>query len=70
VGKPGPSWEDNIVTCMSAYRRGYGLDIGFIDLINTQLLITPNYNAIADFHTLKITLSLSQPAVSSLDVSW
>jgi hypothetical protein len=44
-----------IVTCTSDYRRGFGLDNGFIDHFNTQLVITPNYSAIADFHTLQVT---------------
>jgi hypothetical protein len=43
-----------IVTCISDSRRGFGLDIGFIDHFNTRLETTLNYNAIADFHTLKI----------------
>jgi hypothetical protein len=30
-----------------------GLDIGFIDHFNTQLML--NYSAIANFHTLQIT---------------
>jgi hypothetical protein len=30
-------------------------DIGFIDHFNTQLVITLNYSAIADIHTLQIT---------------
>jgi hypothetical protein len=55
-------------------RRGFGLDTRFIDHFNTQLVITLSYSAIADLHTLKITvthtLSLFQPAVSLLDVSW
>jgi hypothetical protein len=37
---------------MSDYRRGFGLDIGFIDHFNTRLVTTLNYSAIADFHTL------------------
>jgi ethanolamine utilization microcompartment shell protein EutS len=40
---------------MSDYRRGFGLHIGFIDHFNTQLVITFNYSAIADPHTLKVT---------------
>jgi hypothetical protein len=44
-----------IVSCMSDYRRGFGLDIQFIDYFNTQLVITLNYSAIADFHPLQIT---------------
>jgi hypothetical protein len=40
------------VTRINESRRGFGLDIGFIDYINTQLVITLNYNAIASFHTL------------------
>jgi hypothetical protein len=33
--------------------RGSGLDIGFIDHFNTKLVITINYNAIANFRTLQ-----------------
>jgi hypothetical protein len=40
---------------MSDSRRGFGLDIGFIDHINTQLVITLNYSAIPKLHTLQIT---------------
>jgi hypothetical protein len=42
-----------IVTCQSDSRHDFGLDIGFIEDFNTQLLI--NYGAIANFHTLQIT---------------
>jgi hypothetical protein len=35
------------------YRRGFGLEIGFFDHFNTQLVTTLNYNAIADLHILK-----------------
>jgi hypothetical protein len=58
---------------MSDYRRGFGLNIGFIEHFNTQLLITLNYGAIANFHTLKSladTLSLFQPALYSVVVAW
>jgi hypothetical protein len=41
--------------CMSDYRWGFGLEIGFIDHFNTRLMTTLNYSAIADFHTLQIT---------------
>jgi hypothetical protein len=47
---------------------GFGLDIGFVDHFNTQLLITLNYTSIADFHTSQITTSppnFFQPAVLS-----
>jgi hypothetical protein len=47
----------NIVTCMRDSRRGFGLEIGFIDHFNTQLEITINYSAIADSHTLQITIA-------------
>jgi hypothetical protein len=40
---------------MSDPRRGSGLEIVFVHHFNTQLLITLNYSAIADFHTLQIT---------------
>jgi hypothetical protein len=38
-----------------------GLDIGFIDHLNTQLVITFNWSTIANFHTLQIT---TEPAKS------
>jgi hypothetical protein len=54
---------------MSDCRRGFGLDVGFIDHFNTQLVISLNYSAIANLHALNkslgYTLSLYQPAVSS-----
>jgi hypothetical protein len=40
---------------MSDSRRRFGLDIGITDHFNTQLVITLNYSAIADLHTLQIT---------------
>jgi hypothetical protein len=51
---PG-KFRDNIVTCMCDYRRGFGLDI---DHFSTQLVITLNYSAITDLHTLQITVTL------------
>jgi hypothetical protein len=57
---------NNIVTCMGDYRRGFTLEIGFIDHFNRQLVITINYSAIADLHTLQITSLLQSPLV----VSW
>jgi hypothetical protein len=60
--------------CIRDYRRGFGLNIEFIDYFNTQLVIPLNHSAIVNFHTLNNslahTLSSFQPAVSSLDVSW
>jgi hypothetical protein len=47
------SWFNNIVTCMNDSRRGFGLDIGFID--NLQFVTTNNYNSVANFHTLQFT---------------
>jgi hypothetical protein len=38
---------------MSDSRRGFGLDIGFVDHFHTQLVTTLNYSA--TFHTLQIT---------------
>jgi hypothetical protein len=38
--------------CVSDYWTGFGLPIEFIDHFNTQLVITSNYNTIADFHTM------------------
>jgi hypothetical protein len=45
----------NIFACMSDSRRGFGLDIGFIDHFSSQLLITRNYSAISDFYSLPVT---------------
>jgi hypothetical protein len=42
---------------MSDSRRGFGLNIGFINHFNTQLVITLNYSAIADFHALQVTVT-------------
>jgi hypothetical protein len=44
-----------VVKCMSDSRRSFGLNIGFIGHFNTQLVITLNYSAITNFHTLQIT---------------
>jgi hypothetical protein len=43
----------NTVTCMSDSRRGFGLDIGFLD--HLQVVTTNNYTTNAGFHTLPIT---------------
>jgi hypothetical protein len=39
----------------SDYRRGFGLDIEFIDHLYTKLETTSNYSATANLHTLQIT---------------
>jgi hypothetical protein len=41
------------IYCQSDSRRGFGLEIGFID--HLQVITTNNYNTIANFHTLQIT---------------
>jgi hypothetical protein len=46
---------DSVVAIMSDCRRGFELEIGFIDHFNTRLVTTLNCRAIADFHTLQIT---------------
>jgi hypothetical protein len=66
----------NIVTCLSVTadgRRVFGLDIGFIDHLYTQLGTTGNYSAIADLRNLQLTTARAkffQPAVSSPAVPW
>jgi hypothetical protein len=47
----------HIAMRMSDYRRAFGLDIGFIDHFNKQHAIALNYSAIADLHTLQITVT-------------
>jgi hypothetical protein len=59
------------VTCMSDYRRGLDLVIGFIELL--QKLTTSNYSSIANSHKLPFTRAytkFSQSAVSSPVVAW
>jgi hypothetical protein len=50
---------------MYDYRRGFGLDIGSIDHFITQFVITLNYSASANFHTLKITTAPAKPSAAS-----
>jgi hypothetical protein len=57
------------VTCMSDSRRGFGLDIEFIDNFNTHLVITLNCSVISNFHILQFTVTHAKifpSAVSSL----
>jgi hypothetical protein len=35
----------------------FGLDIGFIDHLYTQVVTKSNYSAIANLHTLQITIA-------------
>jgi hypothetical protein len=72
-------------TCVSDYRRGFGLVNRFID--HLEVVTTNNYNTIADFHTtnhsslsilsiftgLYLVTALNNgcsSVVLSLDVSW
>jgi hypothetical protein len=48
----------------------FGLDIGFIDHFNIQLIITLNYSTIADLHTLHITVTHTSVLSMLPDVSW
>jgi hypothetical protein len=54
---------------MSDSRRGFGSYIGFIDHFNTKLVTTVNYSAIADLHTLQITVTRTSVLSLLLDVS-
>jgi hypothetical protein len=51
----------NISTCMRDYRRGFGLDIGFIDYLYTQLVSTSIYSPTLNLHTSKITTAPAKP---------
>jgi hypothetical protein len=64
------SLTNRTVTCMSDSGRGFGLDVGFIDHFNTQLVITLNYSAIAGLHTLQIVVTDTLMFSVLLDVSW
>jgi hypothetical protein len=48
----------NTVTCMSDPRRGFGLEIGFID--HLQVVTVNDNNTIANFHTLQTTIAHPQ----------
>jgi hypothetical protein len=47
---------------------GFGLDIEFIDHLNTRILITLNYGATVDLHSTRQVFS--KLPVSSLVVAW
>jgi hypothetical protein len=57
---------DCIVASKGEYRRGFGLEIGFIDHFNTQLVNTLNYSAIADLHTLQNTIAHAKSFQSAM----
>jgi hypothetical protein len=63
-----------ILSCACVWlQTGFGLEIGFIDHLYTQLGTTSNYSAITDLHTLRITTAEAKPclsAVSSPVVPW
>jgi hypothetical protein len=61
-----------ILSCAWVTRRGFGLQIGFIDHFNTRLVTTLNYSTIADVHSLQITTAHAKSfqSVSSPVVSW
>jgi hypothetical protein len=43
------------------YRRGFGLEIAFIDHFNRRLVTIFNYGAIVDLRTLQITTVHAKP---------
>jgi hypothetical protein len=49
-------------------RHGSGLVAGFIRLL--KLATTENYSAIANSHTLQLTIACTKSSISSLDVAW
>jgi hypothetical protein len=55
--------KQSVFTCMSDSGRCCSYHF------NTQLVIALNYSALANFHSLQITLSFFQPVVSSLVVA-
>jgi hypothetical protein len=66
-------WDICIVTYMSDYRRGFGMDTGFIGHLHTRLGITSYYSTTANLHNSQITTTPAKPfppAVSSPAVPW
>jgi hypothetical protein len=60
----------DIVTWGRDYRRGFGLDIGFID--DLRIITTSNYNSLEELHTPNITVTtahINSPKFS-LTVFW
>jgi hypothetical protein len=51
---------------MSDYRRGFGLQTGFIDHFDTLLVNTLNYNAIANLQALQITTAQAKSFQSAV----
>jgi hypothetical protein len=50
---------------------GFGLVIGFMGHLYTQLISTSNYNSLAGLHTQKITVTAAHTnLLSSLVISW
>jgi hypothetical protein len=59
----------NTITCMSDYRRGSGLKIGFTDHFNTLLMAIFNYSSIPDLHTLQIPTAHAKSIQSAVFTS-
>jgi hypothetical protein len=57
--------QHHIVT-RSDYRQDFGLEIGFIDHLNTRLVTTLNYTTVVDFHALQITTAHAKSLQSAL----
>jgi hypothetical protein len=55
---------------MGDQRRRFGLGIGFIDHLYTQLGTTSNYSAIANLHTSQITTAKFFQLAASSAVPW
>jgi hypothetical protein len=65
------SIANTIVTCISNYRHGFGLELRFTDHFNTRFMTKLNYITIPHLHILEITklhTKCFSPAVSSLVV--
>jgi hypothetical protein len=56
----------------TSYRRGFGLENGFIDQLYTRLVSTSNYSATANLHNSQITTAPAKPlsSLSSPAVPW
>jgi hypothetical protein len=65
-------WRTCILHIYESLLTGFGLVIGFIDDLCTQLITTSNYNSFTCLRTTKITVTAAhiKSSITSVVVSW